>query len=141
MKYLILMPVAVLTLSAKTLVLTPHTFGAINKICRNAQGGDTIYLRGGKYTEAPRTIRCSGEENLPLTIASYPGEVAVVKNGWRLEGDWLRIQNLHFKGNSDKYDYKEVIKQWWRPSKAINRKGLLLQGQHILITFFINNIK
>ena len=133
MKYLKLLVAASLTLSAKSVVLTPHTFYAINKVCKNVQGGDTIYLKGGFYSKSPRTIKCSGEENLPLTIASYPGEVAIIKNGLKLKGNWLRLQNLHFRGNSDKFRYTKVIQQWWHPSKALSQKGLLLQGKHIVI--------
>src|SRR5262245_17026631 len=42
--------------------------------------GDTLYLRGGQYFE---TVYCAvaGTAEKPITIRSYPGELAVIDGG------------------------------------------------------------
>ncbi|MGH9867893.1 MAG: PKD domain-containing protein [Candidatus Polarisedimenticolia bacterium] len=42
--------------------------------------GDTLLVRGGTYREAP-SISVSGTAAQPITIASYPGETAVLDSG------------------------------------------------------------
>jgi hypothetical protein len=42
--------------------------------------GETLYLRGGVYYEKVRLTR-SGTAEAPITIASYPGELAVIDGG------------------------------------------------------------
>lgn len=44
--------------------------------------GETLYLRGGIYYEKVRLTR-SGTVEAPITIASYPGELAIVDGGLR----------------------------------------------------------
>ena len=44
--------------------------------------GQTLYLRGGVYYEKVRLTR-SGTAEAPITIASYPGEQAVIDGGLR----------------------------------------------------------
>jgi hypothetical protein len=44
--------------------------------------GDTLYLRAGVYYEKPALTR-SGTAEAPITIASYPGEIAVIDGGLR----------------------------------------------------------
>jgi hypothetical protein len=59
---------------------------------RKLKPGDTLYLRGGTYYEKSVLSR-SGTEESPITIASYPGELAVIDGGLREfaenpEGSW-----------------------------------------------------
>lgn len=49
---------------------------------RHLKPGDTLYLRGGTYYERVFLSR-SGTEQAPITIASYPGELAVLDGGLR----------------------------------------------------------
>ncbi|QDU25496.1 hypothetical protein ETAA8_05650 [Anatilimnocola aggregata] len=49
---------------------------------RKVQPGDTIYLRGGTYYEHVALVR-SGTAEAPITIASYPGELAILDGGLR----------------------------------------------------------
>jgi hypothetical protein len=49
---------------------------------RRLKPGDTLYLRGGTYYEKAALTR-SGEEGAPITIASYPGELAILDGGLR----------------------------------------------------------
>lgn len=49
---------------------------------RQLQPGDTLFLRGGTYYEKVALTR-SGTTNAPITIASYPGELAVIDGGLR----------------------------------------------------------
>ncbi len=43
--------------------------------------GDTLWLRGGSYRE-PLICALRGREDAPITIRSWPGEVAVLDGGW-----------------------------------------------------------
>lgn len=49
---------------------------------RRLQPGDTLYLRGGTYYEKVSLTR-SGTPEAPITIASYPGEMAIIDGGLR----------------------------------------------------------
>lgn len=49
---------------------------------RHLQPGDTLYLRGGTYYEHVSLTR-SGTDAAPITIASYPGDLAVIDGGLR----------------------------------------------------------
>jgi hypothetical protein len=44
--------------------------------------GDTLYLRGGVYYECVR-ISVVGQPDAPITIRSFPGELAVIDGGFR----------------------------------------------------------
>jgi hypothetical protein len=44
--------------------------------------GDTLYLRGSTYYERV-VARITGEPNRPITVRSYPGELAVIDGGYR----------------------------------------------------------
>jgi Protein of unknown function (DUF1565) len=49
---------------------------------RQLKPGDTLYLRGGTYYEKV-SLRRSGTEKEPITIASHPGELAILDGGLR----------------------------------------------------------
>jgi len=59
----------------------------INRAVKQRQGGplkpgDTVYLRGGTYYESVAvTVRGTAEK--PITIRSYPGELAIIDGGLR----------------------------------------------------------
>ncbi|MFL5800062.1 MAG: fibronectin type III domain-containing protein [Actinomycetota bacterium] len=63
----------------------PGTFVAPWKTFRHAATqltpGSTLYLRGGTYFEAGVSISAQGSATAPITIASYPGETAVLDGG------------------------------------------------------------
>jgi hypothetical protein len=49
---------------------------------RRLKPGDTLCLRGGTYSEAV-TVAAAGTADKPITIRSYPGELAVLDAGLR----------------------------------------------------------
>ena len=49
---------------------------------RRLTPGDTLYLRGGVYHEH-LVLQRSGTEQAPITIRSYPGELAIIDGGLR----------------------------------------------------------
>ena len=49
---------------------------------RQLEPGDTLFLRGGIYYETAYLSR-SGNEGQPITIRSYPGELAILDGGQR----------------------------------------------------------
>lgn len=49
---------------------------------RQLKPGDTLYLRGGTFYEKVALTQ-SGTTNAPITIASFPGELAVIDGGLR----------------------------------------------------------
>ena len=51
---------------------------AISKL----QPGDTLYLRGGTYYEKLR-CKLAGTAERPITLRSYPGELAIIDGGYR----------------------------------------------------------
>lgn len=54
----------------------------LNHALRRLKPGDTLYLRGGTYHEKVFLSR-SGTAEAPITLASHPGEVAVIDGGLR----------------------------------------------------------
>ena len=57
-------------------------FKSLAHALRQLQPGDTLYLRGGVYYEKVALTR-SGTEAAPITISSYPGELAILDGGLR----------------------------------------------------------
>ena len=57
-------------------------WGTLGHALRQLQPGETLYLRGGTYHESVFLSR-SGTEAAPITIASFPGELAVLDGGRR----------------------------------------------------------
>lgn len=55
---------------------------SIKHALRQLQPGDTLCLRGGTYYENV-DFPLSGSEDLPITIRSYPGELATIDGGLR----------------------------------------------------------
>lgn len=49
---------------------------------RKLKPGDTLYLRGGTYYEHV-SLSQSGTAEAPITVGSYPGEIAVIDGGLR----------------------------------------------------------
>lgn len=44
--------------------------------------GDTLYVRGGTYSEFYITFANSGTAGNPITIKAYPGETPIIDGGW-----------------------------------------------------------
>jgi hypothetical protein len=80
----------------------------IGKAAQMVRPGDTVYIRGGIYIEAPR-FTISGTETKPIKILAYPGETAVVDGKYQLPvsyrglvsvlGDWIFISGLEIRNS------------------------------------------
>jgi hypothetical protein len=58
-----------------------HPWKTVNAAIGHLKPGDTLYLRGGTYYEMV-AIRSIGTQAAPITIRSYPGELAIVDAGY-----------------------------------------------------------
>ena len=85
----------------------------IYKASNMVRAGDSVYLRGGTYQES-NTFYPSGTQTAPITVAGYPGEVAIIdgnsyqvpsKNSGdaliQVYGDWYNILNLTITKSGD----------------------------------------
>ncbi len=132
MRYLIILLMFV-GLEAREFNLYPQNVKKIKKICKEARGGDVIYLNSGTYTDKFPKIKCSGSEGAPIVITAKKGAKVTVRSSWRINGNYLTISNLNFRGYSDSFNYSDVIKQWWKPKKSLKNIGLLVNGHHITL--------
>jgi PKD repeat protein len=85
----------------------------LNTVLGMLKGGDTMYIRGGTYHEImSRSMPNNDVNNNWITIASYPGEWAILDGGGNLSGgmwgalismtgtassghdNWIKLQNL-----------------------------------------------
>jgi hypothetical protein len=60
----------------------PRPWKTIGHALRQLKAGDTLYLRGGTYYENLR-VSLVGTSAAPITIASHPGEQAILDGGIR----------------------------------------------------------
>lgn len=67
---------------------------------RRLKPGETLYLRGGTYYEKVFLSR-SGEPEAPITICSYPGELAVLDGGLREFAESPRTAWEPFAGGAE----------------------------------------
>lgn len=105
----------------------------IKKICKIARGGDSIIFHEGNYTKKFPLMKCSGDKKAPLLIRAKKKENVTIRTPWRIKGRYLTIEDLNFRGFSDRLDYEHVIKQWWKPSKELRQIGIAISGHHILL--------
>ena len=120
-------------LLAAEYTITPETVSSLKKICKKVLPGDKVYFKGGEYRSPFPHITCSGSVKGDVTLTAYPGERVRIRSSIVIKANYLRIEKLHFKGNNENLSYNEVISQWWRPSKAIRKGGLLIEGHHITL--------
>jgi hypothetical protein len=65
-----------------------------------ATPGQRIQLRAGTYTGNVEA-RPRGTSTAPVTLESYPGEVAHIRGGFKLNGAaWTRVRNLRLGGTA-----------------------------------------
>lgn len=108
---------------------------------RQLKPGDTLYLRGGTYYEKV-TLTRSGTTNAPITIASFPGELAVIDGGLREFLDSPATSWQPFAGGAEgefvstktyfQADDRRVPTQFlpasWEPMWGIEEEGPLALG-------------
>ena len=124
---------AVSQASAQVFYVNPKTVKKLRKICREAGPGDTIVFEGGVYKKVPR-ITCSGAKGNSIVITSSGYRPAVIRGPVFVKGNYLKIENLYFRGYGDRLNYREAINHWWHPTKKVFKpSGLKIVGKHILI--------
>ncbi|MDX1945670.1 MAG: hypothetical protein SFU86_09680 [Pirellulaceae bacterium] len=108
---------------------------------RQLQAGDTLYLRGGTYYERVSLSR-SGTAEAPITIGSYPGELAILDGGLREFAEQPATAWQPLAGNAaDEYvstrtyfelDDRQVPRQFlpaaWEPLWGIEEERPLVHG-------------
>ena len=78
---------------------------AFNTALSNAQAGSTIYLRQGiYYFESSLNINIAGTANNYITIAGYPGELAIISNSAITFGSKAKYINFENLTIADMYD-------------------------------------
>ncbi|GIW78659.1 MAG: hypothetical protein KatS3mg105_0466 [Gemmatales bacterium] len=75
-------------------------FATINHAIERLRPGETLYLRGGIYYEHVDVI-VSGKPKQPITIRSYPGELAILDGGLREFFETPANAWEPFKGGAD----------------------------------------
>jgi hypothetical protein len=120
-------------------------FRTIAKGIDELEAGDTLFLRGGTYAEAV-DIEQSGSASLPITIASYDQETAIIDGQHNLpaaawddliavRGNYVVIRDLHIK-NSNWLglvlygDHNQAINLW---VEGNNEQGILVRGDYCLV--------
>jgi len=76
-------------------------FATLEHAMYQAGAGDTIYLRGGTYSEGQIWYtNPGGDSGAYLTVTEYPGEEAVLSGvNLVLESKYIRIRDLSFQGS------------------------------------------
>jgi len=76
-----------------------------------AQPGDTIFVRGGIYSEGEIWIRreygMGGRDGKYVTITAYPGETPIFTNGSRgliVDASYVRVSGLDFRNGKTLYN-------------------------------------
>jgi len=70
-----------------------HIQRAVNKM----QAGDTIYVRGGRYTQRVKISKRSGSADKPFTISAYQDEHVVLDGTTNITTPWVKHQGDIYK--------------------------------------------
>ncbi|MBW3598016.1 MAG: hypothetical protein KY475_12155 [Planctomycetes bacterium] len=108
---------------------------------RRLEPGETLYLRGGTYYEKASLTR-SGAEEAPITICSYPGELAILDGGlrefaedpeesWRpapggAEGEFVSTRT--YRHLDDRRAPRQFLPGAWEPMWGIEHERPLALG-------------
>lgn len=87
-------------------------YKSIEKALNNTRPGQTLYIRGGVYTQAI-TFKKSGKENAYIKVCNYPGEEVIFDYSecnkeimMNLGGQsYIHIEGLEFRNNKNKWIY------------------------------------
>jgi hypothetical protein len=113
----------------------------LNYSLRQLESGDTLLLRGGTYYEKVHLSR-SGNEDQPITIRSYPGELAILDGGRReffenpdqawipnpegVEGEFISTRTYH-DADARRAPY-QFLPAAWEPMWGIEEERPLALG-------------
>ncbi|MCC0175420.1 hypothetical protein I4641_00295 [Waterburya agarophytonicola K14] len=116
---------------------------SLHKAASLAQPGDTIYLRGGTYTNEGFGNSFIGRRNnlARITNSGSPGQEIIIRphgneyvklksdvNGIVFKGaSYWKIQGIEFQGTAQQIDPDQTLKLWWDDTDASNE----IKGQGI----------
>lgn len=128
-------------------------WATIANAMRKAQPGDTIFVRGGTYTEGEiwiqRTYGMGGKNGKYVTISAYPGERPIFTDGSRgmiVDASYVRVIGLEFQNGKSMYnvdwsgptDHVEFIGN--RFSGVFGYEAIGITGDHNLVEGNIINL-
>ncbi len=110
---------------------TAHSpWATILNAMRKAQPGDTIFVRGGTYTEGEiwiqRTYGMGGKNGRYVTISAYPGERPIFTDGNRgliIDASYVRVIGLEFQNGKSMYNV-----DWSGPTDHVEFIGNRFSG-------------
>jgi hypothetical protein len=105
-------------------------WATIMNAMRKAQPGDTIFVRGGNYTEGEiwiqRSYGMGGKNGRYVTVSAYPGERPIFTNGSRgliIDASYVRVIGLEFQNGKSMYNV-----DWSGPTDHVEFIGNRLSG-------------
>lgn len=128
-------------------------WATIANAMRKVQPGDTIFVRGGTYTEGEiwiqRVYGMGGKNGKYVTISAYPGERPIFTDGGRgmiIDASYVRVIGLEFQNGKSLYnvdwsgptDHVEFIGN--RFSGVFGYEAIGITGDHNLVEGNIINL-
>eukprot|EP00928_Gymnodinium_smaydae_P058627 TRINITY_DN4180_c0_g1_i1.p1 TRINITY_DN4180_c0_g1~~TRINITY_DN4180_c0_g1_i1.p1 ORF type:complete len:759 (-),score=140.57 TRINITY_DN4180_c0_g1_i1:162-2438(-) len=117
-------------------------FASVEHAAQQAQPGDKIYVRGGRYSVKDE-IRVQASPAQPVVITRLPGERVrfhpeANKNAFYVPKDSKGIvfRGLEIYGGSERDDHWEILQHtWWQlqDQRVGGKMGFDIDGQHIVV--------
>lgn len=104
----------------------------LSSLIGSLSAGKTLQLHAGEYGASDTSeyfMTISGTASAPITITSYPGERAVIKQLIRVQGSYIRFSNLTFDKNSYPTDTR-LGQSGGLPGGNV---GIWLDGPHVTL--------
>lgn len=134
---------------AKGTIMAP--LASLGEAARRAKPGDTIFVRGGLYTNkgyldgdllkkgGTQDIICSGTEEHPIAIRPYGDERPLYRFDGplaiRISGDHIIFEGFEVEGVAQFIDPEEALESWWDADAPsfYNGNGIVVNGNHVTV--------